>query len=187
MADFPSKVNTETGSSNAQTSQQGGNSLRGLASNVTSAMNMPFIRSIQGILMMVEIVLGLLHWALIAGAFYQPLPAYGWVMFVAVTLWIITTILFLIFLFNVHEKLTFVPWLLTMMGYHGIATVLYLTAFLTNAASVHPFHLNYFFGHFAAAAFFGALVMLAYGVSAVFSYLAWKGDGGNAATNTVPA
>lgn len=34
--------------------------------------------------------------------------------------------------------------------------------------------------------FFGAVVTLAYGVSTFFSYLDWKGDGGNAATNTVP-
>lgn len=35
------------------------------------------------------------------------------------------------------------------MVYHGVCTVLYLTAFITNAASVHPF---YFHGHLAAAA-----------------------------------
>lgn len=38
------------------------------------------------------------------------------------------------------------------MAYHGIATVLYLTAFLANAASVHPYRFTYFYGHMAAAA-----------------------------------
>ncbi|KAG7214893.1 hypothetical protein INR49_005162 [Caranx melampygus] len=122
------------------------------------------------------------------------------------------------------------------MVYNGIAAVLYLTAFLANAASVHPYRGLYFYGHFAAAAgvsrtnteefvqcmylkrekkwvrqsemekgaarsspllfkglgfqaakivqFFGAVVTLAYGASAFFSYLDWKGDGGNAATTT---
>ncbi|CAJ1057002.1 plasmolipin [Xyrichtys novacula] len=186
MADFPSKVTTETGSPTSQTSQQGGNSLRGLASNVTTKMNMSFIRSIPAILMMLEIVLGLLHWALIASGPYTRSSAYGWVMFVAITLWILTTILFFIILFNVQEKLTFVPWTLTVMGYFGVATVLYLTAFLANAATVHPFHGLPFYGHFAAAAFFSAVVTLTYGGSAFFAYLDWKGDGGNAATNTVP-
>ncbi|XP_070687128.1 plasmolipin [Pempheris klunzingeri] len=186
MADFPSKVTTETSSPHSQGSQQGGNSLRGLAANVTTMVDMSFIRSIPAILMIAEIFLGLLQWALIASAPYTLLPAYGWVMFVAVTLWILTTILFCMILFGAQQKLTFVPWPLTVMVYHGVATVLYLTAFLANAASVRPFHLSYFYGHMAAAAFFGAVVTVAYGASAFFSYLDWKGDGGNAATSTVP-
>ncbi|KAM4618826.1 plasmolipin [Polymixia lowei] len=186
MADFPSKVTTETGPQQSQPSQQGGNSLRGLAANVTTMMDMSFIRSIPAILMMVEIGLGLLHWALIASAYYTMVPAYGWVMFVAVTLWLLTIILFFMILCGVQRKLSFVPWPLTVMVYHAVATLLYLTAFLTNAASVHPYSLSYFYGHMAAAAFFGAVVTIAYGISAYFSYLDWKGDGGNAATSTVP-
>ncbi|XP_071361722.1 plasmolipin [Trachinotus anak] len=186
MADFPSKVTTETSPPNSHSSQHGGNSLRGLTTNVTNMMDRSFIRSIPAILMIAEIFFGLLQWALIASAPYMVLPAYGWVLFVAVTLWILTTILFFVILFSVQRKLTAVPWPLTVMVYNGVAAVLYLTAFLTNAASVHPFRLSYFYGHMAAAAFFGALVTLAYGASAFFSYLDWKGDGGNAATSTVP-
>ncbi|XP_031730266.1 plasmolipin [Anarrhichthys ocellatus] len=187
MADFPSKVSTETSSPNSQSAQQGGSSLRGMAADVTTMLDMSFIRSIPAILMMAEIFLGLLQWALIASAPYTWVPAYGWVMFVAVTLWILTTILFFMILFGAQEKLTFVPWPLAVMAYHAAAAVLYLTAFLANAASVHPYrYYTSFYGHMAAAAFFGAVVTLAYGASAFFSYLSWKGDGGNAATNTVP-
>ncbi|XP_078113969.1 plasmolipin [Sander vitreus] len=186
MADFPSKVTTETSSPHSQSSQQGGNSLQRLATNVTTTMDRSFIRSIPAILMVVEIVLGLLQWALIASAPYTLLPAYGWVMFVAVTLWILTTILFFMILFGAQQKLTSVPWPLTVMVYFAGATVFYLTAFLANAASVRPFYYTMFYGQMAAAAFFGAVVTLAYGASAFISYLTWKGDGGNAATNTVP-
>ncbi|XP_035521201.1 plasmolipin [Morone saxatilis] len=186
MADFPSKVATETSSPHSQGSQQGGNSLRGLAASVTIRMDLSFIRSIPAILMMAEIFLGMLQWALIASAPYTALPAYGWVLFVAITLWILTTILFFMILFGAQQNLSAVPWPLTVMAYHGIATVLYLTAFLANAASVHPYRFTYFYGHMAAAAFFGAVVTMAYGASAFFSYLDWKGDGGNAATGTVP-
>ncbi|XP_029993147.1 plasmolipin [Sphaeramia orbicularis] len=186
MADFPSKVTTETSSPNSQNSQQGGNSLRGLASTVTVRMDISFIRSIPAILMVVEIVLGLLHWALIASAPYTVLPAYGWVMFVAVTFWILTIVLFCLILFGAQQNMTTIPWTMTVMVYHGVAAVLYLTAFLANAVSVHPFYYSYFYGHMAAAAFFGAVVTVAYSASAFFSYLDWRGDGGNAATNTVP-
>lgn len=184
MADFPSKVTTETGSPSGQSSQQGGNSLRGFASQVNSGMDTSFIRSIPAILMVAEIVFGLLHWALIASTLYTVVPAYGWVMFVAVTSWLFTLILFLMILFGVQRKLSSVPWTLVMMVYYGVVTVLYLTAFITNAASV--FHYSIYYGHFAAAAFFAAVVTIAYGGSAFFAYLDWKGDGGNAATNTVP-
>lgn len=135
-------------------------------------------------LMIAEIVFGLLHWALIAGTSIVG-GAYGWVLFVAITLWILTTVLFFIILFGVTQKLPAVPWPLTVMVYFSAATVLYLTAFITNAAYV-PHHMTPYYGHLAAAAFFGAAVTLVYGASAFFSYFDWKGDGGNAATNTVP-
>ncbi|XP_037538615.1 plasmolipin [Nematolebias whitei] len=186
MADFPSKVTTETSSPHSQSSQQGGNSLQGLAASITAKVDVSFLRSVPSILMLAEIVLGLLHWALIASTPYRIEPAYGWVMFVAVTLWIITTILFFLILFNIQRLLAFVPWPLVVMMYNGVATVLYLTAFLANAATVKTFLFSLFYGHIGAAAFFGALLTLAYGASAFFAYMDWRSDGGNAATDTVP-
>lgn len=59
-------------------------------------------------------VLGMLHWALIASTPYVHAAAYGWVMFVAVTLWILTTVLFFLTLFGIHRNSS-VPWLL-MVG-----------------------------------------------------------------------
>lgn len=53
MADFPSKVSTETSSPQ---SQQGGSRLQGLATNLTSGMDLSFVRSVPAILMMIEIV-----------------------------------------------------------------------------------------------------------------------------------
>ncbi|MEQ2241830.1 hypothetical protein ILYODFUR_029355 [Ilyodon furcidens] len=152
MADFPSKVVTETSSPHSQSSHQGGGSLRGLAASVTTRMDMSFVRSIPAMLMVAEMVTGLLHWALIAGANYMDEPAYGWVMFVAVTLWILTTILFLILLLSVPQRLAVVPWAMTVMMYNSVATLLYITAFLTNAATVNFFWNCYFYGHFGAAA-----------------------------------
>ncbi|XP_008410921.1 plasmolipin isoform X1 [Poecilia reticulata] len=182
MADFPSKVTTETSSPQPQ---QGAGRLRGLASSATSRMDVSFLRSVPAALMAAETVLGLLHWALIAGAPYWRFSAYGWVMFVAVALWILTTLLFLVLLFSVPQRFSAVPWTMTVMMYNGVAALLYLTAFLTNAATVRwfsgPFH-----GHIGAAAFFGASLTLLYGAGAFLSYLDWRADGGNAATSTVP-
>ncbi|XP_020335393.1 plasmolipin [Oncorhynchus kisutch] len=179
MSDFPDNVATETSSTQ---SQQGGSSFQ-LAS---ISMDLGLIKSIPGILMLAEIGLGLLQWALIASA-SSLIPAYGWVMFVAVTLWLLTIILFFMLFFGAYHKLSSVPWPMLVMVYNAMATVLYLTAFLANAASVAPYISTYFYGHMAAAAFFGIVVTLLYGASTFFSYLAWKGDGGNTASNSGPA
>lgn len=49
-------------------------------------------------------------WALIADTPYHLYPAYGWVMFVAVFLWLVTIVFFIIYLFQLHVKLYMVPW-----------------------------------------------------------------------------
>lgn len=58
--------------------------------------------------------MGMIHWALIASTIYVRTPPYGWVMFVAVTLWIFTIILFSLFLSGYHRRLSFIPWPLTV-------------------------------------------------------------------------
>lgn len=55
-------------------------------------------------------VLGLLVWALIADTPYHLYPAYGWVMFVAVFLWLVTIVFFILYLFQLHMKMYMVPW-----------------------------------------------------------------------------
>ncbi|XP_072551264.1 plasmolipin [Salminus brasiliensis] len=178
MADFPGKVNTETSSPQTQTTSW---------QLMNVSMDLNFFKTIPGILLIAEIVLGLLVWALIASAFYQYVAAYGWVMFVSVTLWILSIILFIILFLNIQQKLTSVPWPLVLLVFYGVATILYLTAFIANAASVSAYkYLSYHYNHMAASAFFSIVVTLTYGASTVFAYLDWRGDGGNAATSTVP-
>lgn len=64
--------------------------------------------------------LGLLVWALIADTPYHLYPAYGWVMFVAVFLWLVTIVLFVLYLFQLHMKWYMVPWpLVVSLGGRG--------------------------------------------------------------------
>eukprot|EP00070_Physeter_catodon_P027272 XP_028334166.1 plasmolipin [Physeter catodon] len=130
-------------------------------------------------------VLGLLVWALIADTPYHLYPAYGWVMFVAVFLWLVTIVFFILYLFQLHMKLYMVPWPLVLMIFNVGATVLYITAFITCSASVELTSLKGTrqYNQRAAASFFSCLVMIAYGVSAFFSFQAWRGLGSNAATS----
>ncbi|XP_040354035.1 plasmolipin isoform X1 [Herpailurus yagouaroundi] len=130
-------------------------------------------------------VLGLLVWALIADTPYHLYPAYGWVMFVAVFLWLVTIVFFILYLFQLHMKLYMVPWPLVLMIFNVGATVLYITAFITCSAAVELTSLKGTrpYNQRAAASFFACLVMIAYGVSAFFSFQAWRGVGSNAATS----
>ncbi|KAG7468700.1 hypothetical protein MATL_G00145670 [Megalops atlanticus] len=176
MAEFPAKVSTETSSPQAAS---GGGGFHSFTSRYVS-MDMSFIRTVPAALMLVEIGLGLLVWALIASSSYTQIPAYGWVMFVSVVFWLLTIFLFLILFLGIQNKMSFVPWPLALLVFNVMATLLYLTAFITNAASVYN-------SPQGAAAFFAIVVTLAYGASAFFAFMSWRGDGGNAATNTVPA
>ncbi|OWK16487.1 PLLP [Cervus elaphus hippelaphus] len=130
-------------------------------------------------------VLGLLVWALIADTPYHLYPSYGWVMFVAVFLWLVTIVFFVLYLFQLHMKLYMVPWPLVLMVFNVGATVLYITAFITCSASVEPTSLKGSrpYNQRAAASFFSCLVMIAYGVSTFLSFQAWRGVGSNAATS----
>ncbi|XP_036897544.1 plasmolipin [Sturnira hondurensis] len=175
MAEFPSKVSTRTSSP----AQGVGTSVRALRPDLG------FVRSILGALMLLQMVLGLLVWALIADTPPHLYPAYGWVMFVAVFLWLVTIVFFVLYLFQLHMKLYRVPWPLVLMIFNVGATVLYITAFITCSASVEQTSLKGTrpYNQRAAASFFACLVMIAYGVSAFFTFKAWRGVGSNAATS----
>ncbi|XP_077144895.1 plasmolipin [Ranitomeya variabilis] len=172
MAEFPAKVSTQT--STPETSGGGGFCPR---------PDISFLKSIPGILIMVELVLGLIVWALIADTKHYYVAAFGWVLFVAIFFWLLTLVLFLLFFLQLHKRIIFVPWPLTVFIYHAAAFVLYITAFITCAASTklgEPSGNEY--NKRAAAAFFACLVMIAYGGSAFFSFGDWRGTSSNSAS-----
>uniref|UniRef100_A0A8C2S6J1 MARVEL domain-containing protein n=1 Tax=Capra hircus TaxID=9925 RepID=A0A8C2S6J1_CAPHI len=55
-------------------------------------------------------VLGLLVWTLIAGTEYFRVPAFGWVMFVAVFYWVLTVFFLIIYLTMTYTRIPQVPW-----------------------------------------------------------------------------
>ncbi|XP_041048331.1 plasmolipin-like [Carcharodon carcharias] len=175
MADFPDKVNTHT-------------SMRTHVSPRFSPIGVDvcFLKSSIGILMIVELVFGLLVWALIAGSRISSGDgAFGWVIFVAIFLWILTIVIFVFYLLSLTPKLPMVPWAHLSLYFNLGATVLYLTAFITNASSVDPTSIkgSYKYNNRAAAAFFAGVVMISYGVSTFLCMLSLRGRGSNAATS----
>lgn len=129
-------------------------------------------------------VLGLLVWALLADTTYHLHAAYGWVLFVSIFLWVVTVLLFVMYLLQLPMKFYMVPWPLMLMIFNAVATVLYIAAFVTCSAAVRPTSWRQWdYNRRAAASFFAGLVMLTYGASTFFSFRAWKGLGSNAATS----
>ncbi|KAK7152063.1 hypothetical protein R3I94_008411 [Phoxinus phoxinus] len=173
MADFPGKVSTQTSSQEPQRSY-----------GIPASVDMDFIKGIPGILLVAEIVFGLLVWALIASTSYSNASAYVWVMFVSVSLWLLSIALLVVLLLRFHQSLPIIPWPLVLMVFYSVATVLYLTAFLADAASVPNY--GFYRGHLGASAFFAIVVSLLYTASSYFAYLDWRGEGQNAAGSTVP-
>ncbi|XP_026086385.1 plasmolipin [Carassius auratus] len=174
MADFPGKVSTQTSSTEPQRSY-----------GIPAMIDLDFIKSIPGILLLAEIIAGLLVWTLIASTSYATIPAYGWVMFVSVTLWLLSIALFVVLLLRFYQSLPSVPLPLVLMVFYVVAAVLYTTAFLADAVSVPP-NWSFWQGHLGASAFFAIVVTLLYGASSFFAYLNWRGEGQNAAASTVP-
>lgn len=63
------------------------------AATTSVSFNLNYVTSVPGILKIAEMVLGLICWAIIASAgtfFLNNSPAHQFVMFVAVTSWILT-------------------------------------------------------------------------------------------------
>ncbi|TSX16991.1 Plasmolipin [Bagarius yarrelli] len=175
MADFPGKVNTQTSSPQSQSSAQ--------IMNVSYDLN--FIKSFPGILLLVELLFGLLVWPLVSSAAYWLVPAFGWVLFVSITLWILTLVLCVMLILGMRQTLSSIPWPLVLLVFYGVASVLYFTAFLANAVSVN-YYRGSTYNHMAASAFFAFCVTAAYVASTFFAFIEWKGDGGNAVMSTVP-
>lgn len=126
--------------------------------------------------MMAEMAIGLLVWALVAGSHFGNDSAFGWVMFVAVFMWLLTIILFVMYLLGLTAKLPMVPWVLVVMCFNLSATVLYITAFCTIVARTVRLQglKNYQYNNRAAAAFFAAVTTIVYGVSSFFSFQSWR-------------
>ncbi|XP_077992999.1 MARVEL domain-containing protein 1-like [Glandiceps talaboti] len=94
-------------------------------------VNLKFMKSPAGILKVVEMVFGLIVWACVVGYLWK--AANGWVFFVSFTLWLLTIVNYIIFLFNVSQKLSFVHWGWEELIFNGVSAVLIFTAAVTES------------------------------------------------------
>ncbi|XP_047303469.1 CKLF-like MARVEL transmembrane domain-containing protein 8 isoform X2 [Homo sapiens] len=119
-------------------------------------------------------VLGLLVWTLIAGTEYFRVPAFGWVMFVAVFYWVLTVFFLIIYITMTYTRIPQVPWTTVGLCFNGSAFVLYLSAAVVDASSVSPERDSHNFNSWAASSFFAFLVTICYAGNTYFSFIAWR-------------
>ncbi|XP_037702472.1 CKLF-like MARVEL transmembrane domain-containing protein 8 isoform X1 [Choloepus didactylus] len=121
-----------------------------------------------------EKILGLLVWTLIAGTEYFRVPAFGWVMFVAVFYWVLTVFFLIIYITMTYTRIPQVPWTAVGLWFNGSAFVLYLSAAVVDASSVSPERDSHNFNSWAASSFFAFLVTICYAGNTYFSFIAWR-------------
>uniref|UniRef100_A0A3Q2LNL0 CKLF like MARVEL transmembrane domain containing 8 n=2 Tax=Equus TaxID=9789 RepID=A0A3Q2LNL0_HORSE len=120
-------------------------------SSSSFAYDREFLRTLPGLLIVAEIILGLLVWTLIAGTEYFRVPAFGWVMFVAVFYWVLTVFFLIIYITMTYTRIPQVPWTTVGLCFNGSAFVLYLSAAVVDASSVSPEREGHNFNSWAAS------------------------------------
>ncbi|XP_041104020.1 CKLF-like MARVEL transmembrane domain-containing protein 8b [Polyodon spathula] len=137
-----------------------------------------FIKTIPGILIFLEIVLGLLVWTLIAGTEYFRVSAFGWVMFVAVFYWVLTVFFLILYLTMAYTRIPQVPWATVGLFFNSSAFILYFISAVVNAVSVsHGFQGKHEYNRWAASSFLAFMVTLCYAGSVYFSFQSWRSQG----------
>ncbi|KAM4771917.1 myelin and lymphocyte protein-like [Rhinophrynus dorsalis] len=133
------------------------------------------VASFPDALMILEFVFGGLVWTLVASTRLLATDLLqGWVMFVSVTCFVITTILMLLYCIGVHGGNS--SWTSLDAFYHCIAALFYLSASVLQAyATQVAKHIDEkVYQENIAAVVFAYVVTLVYVIHAVFSLLRWK-------------
>uniref|UniRef100_G3WWI2 CKLF like MARVEL transmembrane domain containing 8 n=1 Tax=Sarcophilus harrisii TaxID=9305 RepID=G3WWI2_SARHA len=139
-------------------------------SSSSFAYDKEFLRTLPGI----PRVFGLLVWTLIAGTEYFRVPAFGWVMFVAVFYWVLTVFFLIIYMTMTYTRIPQVPWTTVGLCFNGSAFVLYLIAAIVDASSVTKERDSHNYNSWAASSFFAFVVTICYAGNTYFSFLSWR-------------
>ncbi|XP_078504897.1 myelin and lymphocyte protein-like [Lissotriton helveticus] len=136
--------------------------------------------SLPDFLMLTDWVFGGLVWILVASTRIPDPLTQGWVMFVSVFCFVITSILFFLYLVGAHGGKA--SWTSLDAFYHSIAALFYLSAavlqaYVTVVNGYHPIQDYKTYGENVAAVVFAYVATLSYVIHALFSLIRWKRAG----------
>ncbi|XP_072356163.1 myelin and lymphocyte protein-like [Scyliorhinus torazame] len=126
------------------------------------------------ILMFVEFVFGGLVWILVASARVSFATDQGWVMFVSVFCFVITTLLLILYMAGVQNCSS--CWIAVDVFYHFTAALFYLSIAVLQASDMRlgAFQVSKHFKINIAATVFAFVATLLYTIHAILSILRWK-------------
>ncbi|XP_030831952.1 plasmolipin-like [Strongylocentrotus purpuratus] len=91
-----------------------------------------YATSLPSIIRIVEIIVGFMYWTVVSsywfGCVNHSTGWYNWVIFVSVTTWVITVILFIFFLLSLTKQVTIINWVLTELINNAAACLLHFIA-----------------------------------------------------------
>ncbi|CAH1250176.1 CMTM8 [Branchiostoma lanceolatum] len=151
-----------------------------------------YFLTLPGILKILQLFFGLITWACVASYPYRYYSLGGgqhWVMFVAVTCWIVTLLLVIFYSTSLYKRIA-LPWLFLELVYGAAATLLYLIAFAVQAGTTHTryqFANSNWYNTYAAAAAFALFTTICYAVDAFLAFRNWQSGGTNTGGNTANA
>ncbi|XP_065339751.1 CKLF-like MARVEL transmembrane domain-containing protein 8 [Cloeon dipterum] len=131
-----------------------------------------FIRTIPGILRLVQFLFGIICIACSAPA--QKAGTH-WFLFVVVISFLLTFLWIVVYFFTIKDVFKSLPWNMIEMGCHGALSVLYLTAFITQLSIWSP-PVQSGAGANLAAGSFGLFNFILYCASTYFAFVEWKAE-----------
>jgi len=129
-----------------------------------------YIKSIPGALKLAAVIINLvcLICILSAPAYWREHSAGQWTIFVCMTAFWVSSILLVMYLLHIIEKLHVIPWLMLEFGFYALWAFFYFTAAIAVAVKAR------FTPSLGAAAFFAFVGMGIYGADAFFKFRGWR-------------
>ncbi|XP_056597389.1 CKLF-like MARVEL transmembrane domain-containing protein 8 [Triplophysa dalaica] len=134
------------------------------------------MQNVPEYLIVVEVILGLLVWTLIASTEYFRFSPFGWVMFVSVFCWLLT--IFLLIISLAKRQIRHEHWTTMVLVFNCSAALMYMSAAIVETTMVdREVKGHHDYNCWAASTFFAFLISLSYVGSAFFSFKSWKSRG----------
>lgn len=137
-------------------------------------LNVPYFRTIPGIIKLVQLGLGIICMACVSPAL---VGASHWFLFVATTSFIATLLWCFVYLLSIREALKIpINWILTELLNTSVEAVLYMIAFIAQLSRWSSVSNAPYIASNIAGGVFGILNTLAYAAGAYFLYIEWKSN-----------
>eukprot|EP00057_Strongylocentrotus_purpuratus_P012288 XP_011666762.1 PREDICTED: plasmolipin-like [Strongylocentrotus purpuratus] len=141
-----------------------------------------YATSLPSIIRIVEIIVGFMYWTVVSsywfGCVNHSTGWYNWVIFVSVTTWVITVILFIFFLLSLTKQVTIINWMLTELINNAAACLLHFIAAIFISIKAGQPAGRYEHGKIIWGCMCGWTLVVLYGIGTFFNVREFQAMGG---------